>query len=212
MIDDDYGTMGYSADNTLYGGTGNDTIYAGNGNDTIYGGDDNDIIYGEAGNDTMYGGDGNDQIYIEGLGTDADQAYGEAGDDTLFVDIDHFVNLVADSIDGGTGTDTVQLTLGGGANLVDYASMIAALKDVEVIDADTNAVNMNATFTGADVQQITDANDSLTILSDSGDNLFGTAGAGEYMSSNTVGSTTTYTWYDDPGMTNQIAELMVQVA
>ncbi|MCB1474326.1 MAG: hypothetical protein KDJ68_15990, partial [Rhodobiaceae bacterium] len=72
--------------------------------------------------------------------------------------------------------------------------------------------NMNATFTGADVQQITDANDSLTILSDSGDNLFGTAGAGEYMSSNTVGNTTTYTWYDDPGMTNQIAEMMVQVA
>ena len=59
---------------------------------------------------------------------------------------------------------------------------------------------------------MTDSDNILTILSNSGDTVLGVAGAGEYMSSNTVGSTTTYTYFDDAGMTNQIAELIVQVA
>jgi hypothetical protein len=59
---------------------------------------------------------------------------------------------------------------------------------------------------------MTDSDDQLSILSNAGDNVFGTAGAGEYVSSNAVGNTTTYSYFDDAGMTNQIAELVVQVA
>ena len=66
-------TIGYTKDETYYGGDGNDTINAGAGDDTIYGesgddeinaGDGNDNLYGGTGNDILRGGDGDDTYYF----------------------------------------------------------------------------------------------------------------------------------------------------
>jgi RTX calcium-binding nonapeptide repeat (4 copies) len=62
------------------------TIFSGSGNDTVFGLGGNDVIYGGAGNDALYGGDGDD-ILLPGLSTAMDGS--------------------VDTVDGGTGSDTV---------------------------------------------------------------------------------------------------------
>ena len=114
------GTIGNDTSNDTVGtsdvynmGTGNDTVFAGAGNDTVNGDAGNDVLDGGAGNDRLFGGANDDYLYA---GT------GAAGD--------------ADSLDGGTGVDTVDfsqattgitVTLNAGA-----ATVVAASSDTLV--------------------------------------------------------------------------------
>jgi Ca2+-binding RTX toxin-like protein len=86
---------GSSFDNGIYGQGGNDTIFGGGGNDLIDGGDGNDIITGNSG---FMGAGGNDQLF------------GGAGDDILSPGTASSTT-VRETVDGGTGIDTV--TFGG---------------------------------------------------------------------------------------------------
>src|SRR5581483_3036950 len=70
---------------TAIGGAGNDSLTGGDGNDTLIGGAGGDWFNAGTGNDVLSGGAGNDIFAMYG-------------------------NLTAaDRIDGGTGTDTVNL-------------------------------------------------------------------------------------------------------
>jgi Ca2+-binding RTX toxin-like protein len=94
---------------------GNDQIVGGNFNDRIYGGEGNDSLAGARGANVVYGGNGDDylQIYNEGdIGPNADlladSVFGEAGDDSI-----QFIlggESVAHSADGGDGIDTLAIS------------------------------------------------------------------------------------------------------
>lgn len=73
----------------IFGGDGNDIIGGGSGNDTLNGGAGNDQVNGNGGDDVLTGFTGNDTVK------------GGAGNDTIF-ESDGY----ADSLDGGTGTDS----------------------------------------------------------------------------------------------------------
>ena len=76
----------------LRGGAGSDHLIGGAGADTLYGQADVDTLEGNAGNDALYGGPGND---VE---------QGGGGGDTFVEDA---TSNGADTLDGGTGADTV---------------------------------------------------------------------------------------------------------
>jgi len=82
---------GASGDDKVYGGSGRDGLRGHGGADDIHGGEDDDALYGGSGNDTLSGGAG------------ADAVYGDDGDDTIRFGSN-------DSIDGGSGTDTMQVS------------------------------------------------------------------------------------------------------
>ncbi|MBZ4022933.1 hypothetical protein CKO11_10725 [Rhodobacter sp. TJ_12] len=110
----------------IEGGTGNDVLSGGTGNDTLIGNEDNDVIDGGAGDDQIYGGTGDDTLsagagantVYGGAGNDVwlggdslafgtDAVYLEEGDDLAYVG--WFVSGAPDTIDAGTGNDTLSL-------------------------------------------------------------------------------------------------------
>lgn len=99
--------IGNSANNVLSGGSGNDYLFGDSGDDTLNGGAGDDIIDGSYGVDTIYGGSGNDTIY--GSWT-TDTVYGEAGNDTFVIRQNSIGTEYGDNTDGGTGTDTLDLS------------------------------------------------------------------------------------------------------
>lgn len=86
---------------TKDGGSGNDTLLGTNGRDALSGGSGNDILYGYGAADALSGGSGSDSIY-GGLGQDTISG-GSGGD---FIDDGN--DGVRDTIDCGSGTDTVR--------------------------------------------------------------------------------------------------------
>ncbi|TDI71634.1 MAG: calcium-binding protein, partial [Bacteroidetes bacterium] len=93
-------------DDTLLGGANVDTLIAGPGNDVLRGGDGNDLLIGGRGEDVLDGQDGNDEIR-GGTGTDIILA-GD-GDDVIFLRRGDVDELRIESIDGGSGVDTLVL-------------------------------------------------------------------------------------------------------
>lgn len=98
---DDYIKTG-NGNNNIDGGLGRDFVRTGSGNDTIDGGGGRDNLIAGAGNDLVIGGS-NDDILVGGPGQDT--FIGNAGND-LIVSADPEDSL-PDSIDGGSGTDTL---------------------------------------------------------------------------------------------------------
>ena len=103
-------TNGALPRSNLFGGVGNDTLTGGSGADQVFGQDGNDVLFGKGGFDFLFGGAGNDVL----TGGDAnDQVFGESGND-------RFVWNPGDDTDlneGGSGTDTVEINGGGGAEV-----------------------------------------------------------------------------------------------
>ena len=137
---------GYEGNDTLLGGYGYDRLYGGSGDDKLDGQDGNDKLYGELGNDTLYGRPGND--YLDG-GSGADTLYGDSGTDTLYggnnddvldggsgtnflygdagndtIYVSYLSDGFADTVDGGTGFDTLTFAKSSGVGLDDYGSEI----------------------------------------------------------------------------------------
>ncbi|PTV94963.1 Ca2+-binding RTX toxin-like protein [Rhodobacter aestuarii] len=119
---------GNDGNDTLNGAGGDDLIDGGTGNDLIYGGDGADTLSGGSGYNTIYGGAGND-VWLGGTneaqsaGTDA--VYLEDGDD--FATLGWFYTGNADTLDGGSGNDTLSMenfpdTLNSGITLNDDGS------------------------------------------------------------------------------------------
>jgi Ca2+-binding RTX toxin-like protein len=138
---------GDAGDDTLNGDAGNDLLNGGADNDTLNGGDDADILNGDGGDDTLNGDAGNDalngglgnDILNGGFGVDTihgqqgnDQITGGLGDDFLFgEDADDTFNYTigdgADTIDGGLGLDTLNITGTGDADTLNVIYSAAGI-------------------------------------------------------------------------------------
>jgi Ca2+-binding RTX toxin-like protein len=141
---------GAGDDDHLYGNGGNDTLNARDsnstqhdGNDYLNGGDGNDTLIAGDGTDTLFGGAGNDSFDLTKGGTYT--ASGGNGNDSFTIAAPPGTNY---NIDGGAGTDTINLDY-------DYGSGTVALnfKNIEMLkflsgfpsaDADWNITVTNA--------------------------------------------------------------------
>ena len=94
----------------LFGGAGNDIATGGSGGDQLFGEAGNDQLLGKGGFDFLFGGEGNDVL----TGGDADdQMFGQGGNDRMIWNPGDDTDL----FEGGTGTDTVEVNGGGGAEV-----------------------------------------------------------------------------------------------
>ena len=100
---------GGAGDDMLTGGSGDDSLNSGSGTDTLSGGLGNDTLTGSGGTNTLNGGDGNDTLRF-GSSEVSSVGIGGAGDDLFefssFIDASDIASL-----DGGAGTDTLDLTI-----------------------------------------------------------------------------------------------------
>jgi Ca2+-binding RTX toxin-like protein len=91
--------FGGAGPDTLTGGSGGDRLSGQSGNDTLLGRGGFDLLFGGTENDTMTGGDADDQVFGQG---GSDRMIWNVGDDT-------------DLNEGASGSDTVEVNGGGGA-------------------------------------------------------------------------------------------------
>ena len=168
---------GGDGNDTLVGGDGNDTLigdtsdelipepgddqlFGGSGNDYLDGMDGNDVLDGYDGNDTIIGGNGNDTITDAGLIANIDAG---AGDDYIGIN-----GPTSGLVDGGTGTDRLQITgvfslnitgltianteileTNGSQPVTAYASQFEAFDTIRYNDANLNfGVLLNLAATG----------------------------------------------------------------
>jgi len=121
--------IGGAGNDSLYGGAGNDALYGNNSSDYLEGGDGNDTLVGGEGSDAINGGPGDDEI-VGGSGNDVlnpgsgrDSVFGQDGDDSIQV----FNSPVSStSINGGDGTDRVDISYSGISGLGDFALSLSA--------------------------------------------------------------------------------------
>ena len=130
---------------------------------------------------------------------------GGSGDDAFFID-GSTLNL-GTHVNGGAGVNAVSFTAGSGT-VVD-SELYAALTHVQSIDFTASGVDASLNLSGAQIADMSGgATTALTLQFNVGDSLTITDNPANYTQS-TVGSTTTYTIYDDAIHTNQIAQLIV---
>jgi Ca2+-binding RTX toxin-like protein/subtilisin-like proprotein convertase family protein len=91
----DANVVGTRNDDRLSGSAAPDVIFGGRGADTIFGGGGDDIIFGGSGSDILSGGEGNDRFIVSAT------ELNEPG-----------INAVSDRMDGGSGTDTLEINWG----------------------------------------------------------------------------------------------------
>jgi Ca2+-binding RTX toxin-like protein len=183
-------------------GSGNDRISAAGG-DTINAGAGADTIVLEEGNNTVFAGDGDDVIDFEDddnidfNSRGSNNLYGEGGDDTFFVSLSE--DLTAnDVIDGGVGTDTidvignvvdaqftnatnVEVLLGGNGGSVNFTLAVQA--------QEAGIRTINLTQGGIDVVDASAFTVGLTVSSSGGDDVI-TTGTGADIVTAGVGSST----------------------
>ncbi|WP_411969647.1 Ig-like domain-containing protein [Pseudomonas sp. p1(2021b)] len=128
-------------------------------------------VNGTAGSDVMSGADGSSEHINGGAGHDlifnvgtGDQVQGGDGNDTLQITANNFV-----SIDGGAGFDT--LLLANGIDLDYNGASVGTLSNIERIDLGKGDDGSVLTLTAAEVDVITDANNTLQITGESNDTL-----------------------------------------
>jgi len=180
-----------SGDSTTVAGFGNVDASALSSALTLTGSSDANVITGGSGNDTINGGGG------------ADTLFGGGGDD-IFI-IDHS-SLVLSTINGGSGSNnTVNLAANSGT--VADTELLASLTNIESIDFTAANVNASLNLSGSQISQMDGgAANTLTLHFDAGDILNVTDAAANYTTA-VVGSTTTYTIYDDAAHTNVVAHV-----
>ncbi|ORE97264.1 calcium-binding protein [Aurantimonas sp. 22II-16-19i] len=141
----------------LGSGTVTGDIAGGAGNDIFRGGDLSDRFLGGDDNDTFYGGGGNDLLF------------GEAGNDRFFADTD----AIADTYNGGDGSDTVNYLLASGDIRLNFGLNYALGADIGVdrLFAIENAAG------GAGNDSLTGSDTTITLAGGAGDDtLFGGTG------------------------------------
>lgn len=106
--------QGTNGANDIRGGAGNDTIDARAGNDTVDGGLGNDVISGGPGTNTVTGGSGSDTITSGGNGSYS----GDSGNDLIRAGL----TSTGETLDGGSGIDTLDTTTFTGGYLVNLGT------------------------------------------------------------------------------------------
>ncbi|EKT4522839.1 BapA prefix-like domain-containing protein [Pseudomonas putida] len=121
-----------------------------------------DVLSGADGSsEHINGGDGSDLIFNVGTG---DQVVAGNGNDTMQITATDFV-----SIDGGAGFDT--LLLANGIDLDYNAIGVGTISNIERVDLGKGDSGSVLTLTAAEVDAITDANNTLQITGESNDTL-----------------------------------------
>ena len=121
-----------------------------------------DVLSGANGSsEHINGGDGSDLIFNVGTG---DHVVAGNGNDTIQITATDFV-----SIDGGAGFDTLVLT--NGIDLDYNAVGVGTLSNLERIDLGKGDSGSVLTLTAAEVDAITDANNTLQITGENNDTL-----------------------------------------
>jgi Ca2+-binding RTX toxin-like protein len=133
-----------------------------NGNDTLVGSAFSQNIYGEAGNDTLDGQGGSDLLY------------GGLGDDRLIISVSNEGDLV--TVDGGVGTDTLDLSGLGVAAWVDLVTNGAEVRTRD--QADLAGGTWRDVADVARVENVTGTAFSDQISGDAGNNIL-TGGGGD---------------------------------
>lgn len=130
-------TGGDGAD-ILSGAAGDDHLYGGSGDDTLTGGDGSDQLFGGAGSDHLYGNAGDD--YLDG-GEGTDYFVGGGGDDIFVIsDASHGSGL-AETFDGGDGTDLIRLDFSGDMDL--SRATFSGMESI-VFNSDGNTLTLTA--------------------------------------------------------------------
>ena len=143
---------GDNRSDTLMGSIGDDRLNGNGGNDILLGGNGNDILRGGSGNDILNGGSGDDILY------------GDSGDDTL-------VYGSGDTMDGVTGIDTLLFTSNTNIDFNAFSNNAQnPIDNIEIFDLTQAKVNLT-NLSLQDVIDMTDSNNTLTILGDSGDKV-----------------------------------------
>jgi len=150
---------GGGGDDVLNGGDGDDMGLGHDGADKIFGKDGDDILRGFAGDDRISGGDGADLLMQD---DGEDTVFGGAGDDRIVVTT---ANLsVGDRIDGGGGSDRLELSGGGIADL----TALAVFQSVETIQLDDLGTVLTG---GAGGEVITGGSAADTLSGGGGDDV-----------------------------------------
>ncbi|PUE10642.1 hypothetical protein B9Z33_09380 [Limnohabitans sp. T6-20] len=175
--------------NVIDVGAGNDKVVAGDGDDTVFGGVGDDSLDGGVGTDSLVGGDGNDTL-IGGAGADTldartgntslvnDSINAGADNDTVIISQDTLGSATV-NLDGGTGSDMLQVYKGTATAALDLTSLKAT--NFETLDVLTDTTGgISVTLSSAGVQQLVGAsassvltlrlgsNDSYTVAVESG--------------------------------------------
>ena len=217
---------------TLDGGRHDDVLVGGAGNDTLDGGDDEDFLIGGTGNDYLDGGD-NDDVLMGGGGddtfvVDAHQLVNHHMGETVHIDsYDESAGILANAadtddytlsetmqsgMDGGSGDDTLRIDSDNDVSIElgvgDYEDAISAIDNIENIDLTHGDGDVNLGLILDDVVNLTDENNVLTILGGSGDTVTFNDDAGNQpvagASGEEVDGFTTYTYFDDGGMSRSM--------
>ncbi|WP_421936996.1 M57 family metalloprotease [Phenylobacterium sp.] len=154
----DNSIQGNAGGDRIFAGAGNDTVDGGpgagylrgdEGNDSILGGSSFDDINGNMGNDTAFGGGGDD--WVVG-GKDNDVLYGNEGTDLVYG------NLGDDVLIGGDGADTLRGGQGADSLMGDAGNdYVSGDRGNDTVAGGAGA-DLFHSFTGADIDRITDFN------------------------------------------------------
>ncbi|SFE65026.1 integrin alpha [Nitrosomonas sp. Nm166] len=120
-----------------------------------------DVLTGTPGAERFEAGDGNDRMIGRG---GADEFLGEAGDDYIRVS-----DLDFESMDGGSGNDTLALGNGLNLNLTDMAGKITGIETIRLFGTGDNTL----TLTAADVLNLSDTTNTLRVNGNAGDRIVG---------------------------------------
>ena len=162
--------IGFAGSDTLTGLDGNDSLKGYEGDDIIDGGSGDDYIDGGEGNDSLTGGTGIDKI-IGGLGNDTldgglegDELFGSSGADRITFSLNDVI------ADGGSGSDTLIIK-----ELANSRPVTILIQEDKVYFETTFAPTTKNTLNFENFETalsndflITDASDTLSIITGSG--------------------------------------------
>lgn len=210
---------GDAGDDIVNGGAGDDYIYSGQGADDIDGGANNDTVdFSVAGSGVtsgLFDGVGDETVTISGNTTTITGI-----ENVIFTGQDDTVTFTEAGIDAlnGLGTGNTDVDFGAGSNdqitfsgdigtTLDGSDFASLFQNVEIIDFSSSDFTGGATdfaISNSDVIDMTDGNDSLTILID-GTNIthndfdFGAIDT----DTGVIGNARTITWADGTEVTIQ---------
>ena len=148
-------------------------------------------ITGSSGNDTINGGGGLDHLF------------GGGGDDIFIIDGSSLA--LGTTIDGGSGTNSVNLSANSGT--ITDTELLASLTNVQSIDFTASNVNASVSLSGSQIAQLAGgAANTLTMQINGGDSVNVTDNIANYDVTRS-GNITNYTIYDDASHTNVVAHL-----
>ncbi len=156
--------------NLRLGGNGTDVFEGTAGTDVLVGGNGDDTLVGNGGDDLLLGGRGNDIMQIAataltGGELGSHQDYSAVVNDALGADSSlKLSNFDTSGVDGGQGMDTVRVVSHSGDSVTLEDGGYQGLHNVEVLDMTGIEGPLNASLSLADVVDMTDDNNTLTVV------------------------------------------------